>query len=167
MKKAILALACMILVLGIVAAASAQEEGLNGKTELSVAADWTKIDSDSATTITLGVGKFVTPNVEPGLDLQYQKATGSDVAWALVPNVSWNFISETTTNVVPFIGVGWAFVRSGGIDDNALVLDAGARFFLDGDYKTSGTSLFLKCQYTNDLFGSNINQITLGLSKFF
>ncbi|MDO8588593.1 MAG: hypothetical protein Q7T82_16315 [Armatimonadota bacterium] len=167
MKKLIVALACVALALGMVAAAFAEEGGLNGKTELSVSASWVEVDSDSFTQLTLGVGKFITPNVEPGLDVQYQKASGSDAAYVLLPNVSYNFISETTTNLVPFVGVGWAFARSSGEDDNALVLGAGLRFFLDGDYNSSSTTLFLKYQYTNDLFDNNINQISLGISKFF
>lgn len=166
MKKWTLALACAILALGMIAAASAQEEGLLDKSEFNIAVNWMSVSDANIAAAQAGFGKYITPNVEIGLSGQLLDLDGSNL-WAITPSVSYSFISESTTNLVPSIGLGWAFVGGEGDDDNGLELDLGLKVFLGGDYKDSSTALFVKYQFLNDILGENVNIVSLGISKFF
>jgi len=166
MKKWTLALACAILALGMIATASAQEEGLLDKSEFNVALNWMSISDANITAAQAGFGKYVTPNVEIGLTGQLLDLDGSNI-WAVTPGVSYSFFSDSTTNLVPSIGLGWAFVGGEGDNDNGLELDLGLKVFLNGNYTDSSTAFFVKYQYINDVFGENINIVSLGISKFF
>ena len=140
-KKAAL-LIVVALVLGAASATQA-EEGMLGRSELSFAGAWGKLSGGgadvSATLFLANYGRFVTPNIEPQLGLFYAKLDlggGGDVSgWGIMPAVSYNFVSEERTNIVPYVGVGWYFLDSNDLNlsENGFTAFGGARFFVGGE----------------------------------
>ena len=175
-KKAAL-LIVVALVLGAASATQA-EEGMLGRNEVSFAGTWAELSvggaSVSATLFTAKYGRFVTPNIEPQLGLFYAKLDiggGGDLSgWGITPAVSYNFVSEESTNIVPYVGVGWYFLDSDdlGLSENGLTAFAGARFFVGGEnYATSSHAFFLEYRYMNGVGPANVNSVLAGITNFF
>ena len=171
MKKGLLV---VLAALVLSAPAYAQQTGLMGKNEVSFAAMWQKVGSDSTTTVQASYGRFVTPNLEPQLGLTWSDSEGSRNLY-IAPAVAWHFIGEGTTNVVPYIGVGWYFVnnKNGASEsDNGLEAFVGAKLFIGGDYMTSNRAVFVEYRYLNDVSlgggsGENVNMVLIGITNFF
>jgi hypothetical protein len=168
MKGRITLLICAALLLSMVCTAfAATEGGFAGKSEINFAAAWVHVAGESVTLGGVNYGKFFTPNVEGQIGVLYAKISGIDSMYAIAPAVSYSFVSPTTTNIVPYVGAGWAFFRAFGNSDNSFEAFAGGKFFLGGDYKTSKSAVFLEYRYINDIAGEKVNTVWTGISTMF
>lgn len=175
MYRKVAVLIVLALVLGLAATAQA-EEGMLGRNELAFAAAWAKISgggSDlSALLFATNYGRFVTPNIEPQIGLFYVnlKNSGSISGWGIMPAVSYNFVSETMTNIVPYVGLGWYFLDSNdlSLSENGLTAFAGARFFVSGESCTTAShAFFAEYRHINNIGGADINAVLFGITNFF
>lgn len=147
--------------------AFAQDDmGMKGKTELSFAAAWADIAESDLTIVGVNAGHFFTPNWQAGLGALYLDLDGED-AWALAPFVAYNFINESTTNMVPYVGVGYYFIDIEDDNESGFEAFAGARFFVGGDYKCANRAFFLEYRYLNDVADENVSTVMAGITNFF
>lgn len=155
--------------------AYAQETGLMDKNEVQLAAAWADVADVSATLLAAHYGRFITPNIQAQLgviwaDIDFE---GSNVsAFAIAPAIAYYFIGENTTNIVPYLGVGYYFLNAdaaeeGSINENGLEAFGGVKFFVGGDYLTSNRAFFVEYRYLNDVFGDNVSAVMVGITNFF
>lgn len=172
MNKVVLLGVCLALLACTTSLALADEAGLNGKSEFSISAAWLHVAGSSFSLAIGDYGKFVTPNIEVKLGLATAHASGSNAS-AILPEVTYNFITPTTRNVVPYIGLGGYFIHgsgggalfAGNGNDSGFDAEAGARLFLNGDYKTSKTAVFIEYRYLNKVFNDNVSTVLVGLTR--
>lgn len=159
----------LLLVCCIAGAASAQ--GLQGRSELQFAAAWVDVADLSATFVGVDYAKYISNNVDLELGFLFADADfgGADTsAWAIAPAIAYNFVSENTTNTVPYVGGGFYFFDGDDLDsETGIQAFAGIKFFQGGDYRTANRAFFAEYRYLNDVAGENVNTVFLGITNFF
>jgi len=166
MKNSLLVVLCVVFILGLMSACFADSTALEDKSELMAAGAWIDTSEDlSGLVLGVGYGKFIDPNLEIKLDLLYGNVDfdGEDIdALVLAPAAVYNFVPETPSATVPYLGLGGAYARvSGdGESEDSLKLQyfAGAKFFIGGDYETANKALFLEYRHTGiEFFGEEVD----------
>lgn len=159
MKKVTLFLVCAMLMICVAGMAYAQD--LTGKTEVKGNLAWT--NTGSAATFGLGVelGKFMTPNWEPriGLDFANIAAGGENITqWSITPSVSYNFTGWKTPGMLPYAGLGLSYTNTsaagvtGGL---GAVLYAGSRFFIGNSTDRAVFAEYRVTTKSGDIAASN------------
>ena len=183
MKKVVLVLLCVVLAGTCTSAfaATAPNCGLQGRSELSVAAAWLKVSADdvdvNATLLAFDYGKYLTNNWEVRLDTiwAHGHALGDNAdALLLGPAVEYNFVPDKPSSTIPYVGVGalYADASAVGLSDSSTKAQyfAGVKIFLNGDYNTSDKNVFIEYRHFNaDLFDADITVDTVwgGISVLF
>jgi len=181
LKKLMIVMACVLLLVLVGQCAFAQDTtGLKGRTEIQAAGAWLKTEVGSrkpeVTVIGGNYGTFIAPKIELQGALIYGNAKGlgstTGHAWLIAPAALYNFVPETPSATVPYIGAGFTYanVSGGGESNDSFKLQylAGVRFFLGGDYATSNKAVFIEYRHTNVDFGNNakVDMIWTGISTF-
>jgi len=169
MFRKVMLLVIAMLMLSSASYAAIEQTGLMEKTEVQGAFAYLDVADISATLLALRAGKFVTPNLEVTLGFMWGSIEDLDIL-GVAPEVAYHFISENTTNIVPYVGVGWWYFdisNGGSFDDNGFDFFAGAKFFMDGDYNTSNHAVFAEYRYMNDVVDENVSVLMVGITNFF
>jgi hypothetical protein len=181
LKKLMFVMACVLL-LGIAGQFAVAQDGtgLQGRSEVLLAAAWLRADAGSEepelTLLGASYGMFVSPKWEIQGSLIYGKVSGigsdSANAWLIAPAALYHFVPETPSSMVPYIGAGFAYadVSDGEDSSDSLKLQymAGVKFFIGGDYTTANKAIFLEYRHTEVEFADSakVDMIWGGFSTF-